>query len=189
MKLDALAVYAYCDKSHAEEREIWKTFLLLLLPLLLEIPKDTAKEYFERALLADVDEALAAAKKTNSVAQVVRLISAQFANALNLSAEFGLAAFLEFFPPTKVVSLKLAKVPPGEREMISEWLQRFTGVQDDENFLHLVSEWKRQLEKAVVEEENTGDANIDEAAARTKGKQKTLMQKSKKSQGTRIKAS
>jgi hypothetical protein len=168
MNVDSLTLYAYADKSQSRERELWKRFLKLLLPVLLEADADEVAEVFDEAVVDSVDAIMEPLSgKTASLqtaGELVRVISGTLALALGLPAEFGLSAFLESNPPTRIHAARASAVRVTDQELITRWLGRFSRIQSDDDFLEMAADWKDRLrsllrgEKLLAAEEGAQDA-------------------------------
>jgi hypothetical protein len=159
MKVDSLTLYAYADKSQLRERELWKRFLRLLLPVLLEVDSDEIAEIFDDATLDSAELVVESAMNLNGAPQLVRVISGTLALALGLPAEFGLAAFLESNLPTRIHAPRTKLLRLTDQELISRWLGRFTRIQSDDDFLRVASDWKERLHAL-----QRGDSKSEEPA-------------------------
>lgn len=159
MHVDSLTLYAYADKSQSRERELWKRFLKLLLPVLLEADADEVAEAFDDALVDSVEaivEPLSGKVQTLQTAgELVRVISGTLALTLGLPAEFGLAAFLESNPPTRIHAARAAALRITDEELITRWLGRFSRIQNDDDFLEMAADWKERLHGFLRGEERS----------------------------------
>ena len=160
MNVDALTLFAYADKSQQRERELWKRFLLLLLPILLEADGDELAEVFDEAACDDVETALAHAADLSTPAALVRVISGALALSLGLAAEFGIASFVESNPPTRIYAQNSRALRLTDDELMGRWLGRFTRIQDDDEFLGMAADWKERMH-ALLKGEARED--VDEA--------------------------
>lgn len=145
MIVDSLSLYAYADKSQQREREVWRRFLLLLLPVLLEADADELTDIFDDALVDDPDVLVSSSNLLRSAPSLVHIMSATLALALGLPAEFGLAAFLESNPPTRVHAQPTRALRLTDEDLMSLWLTRFTRIQADDEFLGMAADWKERL--------------------------------------------
>jgi hypothetical protein len=146
MNVDSLTLYAYADKSQLHERELWRGFLLMLLPVLLEVDGSELAEAFDEATIDDAERLMETAGTLTNVGSLVRVISGTLALALGLPAEFGLAAFLESNPPTRIHAPRLKQLKLTDDELMSRWLLRFTRIRADDDFLEMAADWKDRLE-------------------------------------------
>ena len=153
MNVDSLTLYAYADKSQSRERELWKRFLKLLLPVLLEADAGEVAEVFDEAVVDSVDAILeplsGETASLQSAGELVRVISGTLALALGLPAEFGLSAFLESNLPTRIHAARASAVRVTDQELITRWLGRFSRIQSDDDFLEMAADWKDRLRSAL----------------------------------------
>lgn len=143
-QLDMLAVLAFSDDSHEEDREVWRTFLQLVLPILLEWEAKDIERAIEESVVRTTDELFEVA---NSVHATIRNISYNIAECVSLEPEWGLAAFLE---GTRVHTKAHKSIMPSERlsprDLLTNWIGKFSELQEDEDFAELVSQWKLKLD-------------------------------------------
>ena len=156
MNVDSLTLYAYADKSQARERELWKRFLQLLLPVLLEVDANEMAEIFDEAGVDSAEDIIETATSLSDAPRLVRVVSGALALALGLPAEFGLAAFLDSNPPTRIHAPRAKLLRLTDEELMTRWLARFTRIQDDDEFLQMAADWKVRIQ-AFARGENAQD--------------------------------
>jgi hypothetical protein len=195
MKVDSLTLYAYADKSQMHERELWKKFLLLLLPILLEAEVGEIEEIFDEAVLDSPEEVVASATSLHSAPELVRVISGTLALALGLPAEFGLSAFLEGNPPTRVLAPSAKALKVTDEELMSRWLGRFSSVQYDDDFLQMAADWKERLHallqgaanaEALALAQANENAEVRPSASQVDGKPKSTARNRRPRKGTPV---
>lgn len=142
-ELDLITLYAYCDKNHAESREVWRNFLSYLLPVIFQMDGDELGQLLDEAMTQDVEKVLKGAKR--SPADILREISGELAHALELDREFGLAAFVDGEFPTRVYPVKRKKIRDGNVEA-SKWIIQFSRIQKDPELEARLAEWKTKLD-------------------------------------------
>jgi hypothetical protein len=162
MPVDELALYAYSDSSQQWEREIWRKFLALLLPVLLEADSEEVAELFEGASAYDLEKLVAEFCDPGHSPSLVHRMSAEIAQSLGLPAEFGLAAFVEAHLPTRIHALRKNAVRITEQSLMSRWLGRFTQLQTDDEFLEKAAHWKQELQEALHGERPVLDSEENE---------------------------
>ena len=145
MNLDLLTLYAYSDRVHAKDRELWRGFLSFLLPVLLEIESAEIDRLVEAALSRSAEDVLAQLSEPSTPQSVLRVISAQLAQTLDLPAEMGIACFLEINVPTRAHLVKPSSLKIKDETVVARWLNRFTKAQHHEEFAEMVALWKEQL--------------------------------------------
>ncbi|MEY2988897.1 MAG: hypothetical protein RJB13_2418 [Pseudomonadota bacterium] len=147
MRVDLLTLYAYSDKSHSHQRELWRGFLALVFPILLEFDAGEFERLIENAQCRSVDSLLRATESPESLTEFLWTASGQFAESLGFEAELGLSAFLDVELPSRIHSLQsLQSSGDKSNSLISEWLQAFRGVQQRPEFVEIATEWKRVFE-------------------------------------------
>lgn len=154
MPFDLLLLYAFADKSHARDRELWREFVSFLLETLLEIDASEAEKLVDGAVAKspeELTENLPAGLPT--LPQLVRHISGALCQSLHLPVEMGLASFVEFNPPTRVHSVGRSKRPASDEAVLSTWLSSFQKARKEQEFLEMTSSWKRLFEQCVTHEE------------------------------------
>ena len=156
MNVDSLTLYAYADKSQARERELWKRFLHLLLPVLLEVDADEMSEIFDDAAVDSAEVIIETATSLSDAPKLVRVVSGALALSLGLPAEFGFAAFLDSNPPTRIHAPRAKLLRLTDEELMTRWLARFTRIQDDDEFLQMAADWKVRIQ-AFARGENAQD--------------------------------
>jgi|GEM_PF-4102438 len=162
MNVDALTLLAYADKSQQRERELWKRFLGLLLPILLEVDADEIKELFDEAACDDIETVLATVENARTAPELARVISATLGLALGLPAEFGLSAFVECNPPTRIHAQRTKALRLTDQDLMGRWLGRFTRIQADDDFLRMAADWKERLHALLKGESFGEDAAVGE---------------------------
>lgn len=149
-QLDLMTLYAYADRSHAGERESWREFLSYLVPVLFQMDGAEIAQLLDEAMTDSTDE-LSSNFESSSPKDIMREISGEIAEALNLQREFGLAAFLEGeHHPSRVYPLKKKKSKK-ENEETSRWMMDFSRIQTDPDFEGRLAELKNRLEIALHE--------------------------------------
>lgn len=144
MRVDLLTLYAYSDKIHSQQRELWRGFLALVFPVLLELDANEFERLIENAQCRSVDSLLRATESPESLTEFLWTASGQFAESLGFEAELGLSAFLDVELPTRIHSIHSVQGVSNKGDaVIAEWLQAFRSVQQRPEFLEIATEWKR----------------------------------------------
>lgn len=147
MRVDLLTLYAYSDKTHTHQRELWRGFLALVFPVLLEFDAGEFERLVENAHCRSVEALLRATDSPESVSEFLWTASGQFAESLGFEAELGLSAFLDVDLPTRIHSIQTFQNSVNKNDsLISEWLQAFRKIQQSPEFLEITAEWKRVFE-------------------------------------------
>jgi hypothetical protein len=89
------------------------------------------------------------------------LFSGEISHDLGLTREFGIAAFVEPAQSTKVHQLASQTMrndskskSRAQAKLIGKWLERFSKIQHDDDFLKNVLQWKEWIEPYIHEEEH-----------------------------------
>lgn len=144
MRVDLLTLYAYSDKTHAHQRELWRGFLALIFPVLLEFDASEFERLIETAHCRSVDRMINATESPENISEFLWTASGQFAESLGFEAELGLSAFLDVELPTRIHAIqKTGGVQDKDDALIGEWLQAFRKVQQSPEFLEITTEWKQ----------------------------------------------
>lgn len=161
MRVDLLTLYAFSDKTHAKQRELWRGFLALVMPILLECEASEFERILESAQCRSVESMLEQVDAPETPAQLVWSISGTFAELLCFEAEFGLAAFLDVNLPTRVHSVGGGVASTRDDAVVTHWLKSFRDIQQRPEFLEITSEWKRAFD-ALMEDEGSEDDESEE---------------------------
>ncbi len=153
MRVDMLTLYAFSDKAHAKQRELWRGFLSLVLPVLVELDPSEFERLLENSQCRSVEQMLKAVDEPEDLSQLIWSISGQFAEILGFDAELGLAAFLDVSLPTRVHSIGFTQSANKENAVVTGWLRAFREVQQRPEFLEITQEWKRAFEILLEDEE------------------------------------
>ena len=170
MNLDLLALYAYSDRVHTKDRELWRGFLAFLLPVLLEIESGVIEHWIDSAQSRSPEDVLAKFGDTASAENVLRMISAELAQVLDLPAELGVAAFLEVNVPTRAHLVKPSSLKIKDETMVARWLNKFTKAQHHEEFAEQAARWKELTaqfydgEDVIEREESESDSEVQPVA-------------------------
>jgi hypothetical protein len=178
MRVDLLTLYAYSDKTHTQQRELWRGFLALVFPILLEFDASEFERLIEHAQCRSVDSLLRATESPESLTEFLWTASGQFAESLGFEPELGLSAFLEVELPTRIHSIQPLHGLGGKSDsVIAQWLQAFRSVQQRPEFLEIAAEWKRvfdllsdgvaDLEDELLEFAHEPDQQAQESEAQT----------------------
>ncbi len=147
MRVDLLTLYAFSDKTHAKQRELWRGFLALVMPILLECDASEFERILESAQCKSVETMLNAIENPQSAEQLVWSISATFSEALGFESELGLSAFLDVELPTKVHSVGGGSHASSKDDaIVTHWLKSFRAIQQRPEFLEITTEWKKSFE-------------------------------------------
>lgn len=147
MRVDLLTLYAFSDKVHAKQRELWRGFLALVMPVLLECEAAEFERVLESAQCRSVDTLLQALDAPENASQLVWSMSGTFAELLGFEAEMGLSAFLDVNLPTRVHSIGTgSSAAMSDEVVISNWLKAFRDIQQRPEFLEITGEWKRSFD-------------------------------------------
>ena len=152
--LDKIGVYAFADKSHARDRELWRGFLCYALPTLFGKTMDDIEVMIAKAIVHQLEE-LTEKKPNENEDYYLRVISMKLAKEIGVSPEFGLSAFFEGDLPTKTFAVKLTS-PKYKRKskkknfnhedaMIGTWLSHLAQIQSDARFMQKAEEWRGYL--------------------------------------------
>lgn len=169
MRVDLLTLYAFSDKVHAKQRELWRGFLALVLPLLLEYDASEFERLLESAQCRSIEELRASLDTPQNPSQLIWFISGSFAEVLGFEPELGLAAFLDVELPTRMHAAGRRSSAAKDETMISHWLKAFRVMQQRPEFLEMTSEWKQAFDLILETEEDEAGrvteaerSNIDE---------------------------
>jgi hypothetical protein len=159
-EIDMLALYAYSDSSESKGRATWRGFLSFIISNVLSVESDTADEFISASILSAPEQLVDA--QTSSTVQAIHMVSADLAASLGMMQEFGLAALLEFTPPTKATSMGRAKEHFTEDELIALWLKAYENRVADPAFQALMESWKEMLEMSLAKEMTVEDNEVPE---------------------------
>lgn len=177
MRVDLLTLYALSDKAHAKQRELWRGFLALVMPILLEYEASEFERMLESAQCRSVETMLSAVDAPADVGQLVWSVSGTFAELLGFEAELGLAAFLDVNLPTRIHAVGGGLSAGKDEAIISHWLKAFREIQQRPEFLEITAEWKRAfdalLEHDTEEDESEDSEESDESSDETAGSSKS----------------
>lgn len=162
MRVDLLTLYAFSDKTHAKQRELWKGFLLLVMPVLLECEGLEIERVLESAQCRSVETMISVLDAPTSVEQLMWSISGTFAELLGLEPELGLSAFLDVTLPTRVHSTGGGLRGTRDAVLVSQWLKAFRDVQQRPEFLEITTEWKRAFDVLMEEDGEDGEESGEE---------------------------
>ena len=146
MRVDLLTLYAFSDKAHAKQRELWRGFLALIMPVLLECDASAFERMLENAQCRSLEQMLAAIDAPKSSSELIWSVSGQFSEILGFESEFGLSAFLDVSLPTRVHSIGQVQSQSRENATVALWLKSFRELQQRAEFLEITNEWKRAFE-------------------------------------------
>jgi hypothetical protein len=167
MRVDLLTLYAFSDKAHAKQRELWRGFLALVLPVLIELDPSEFERLLENAQCRSMEQMLKAVDEPEDLSQLVWSISGQFSEILGFEAELGLAAFLDVSLPTRVHSIGLSQASSKDNALVTGWLKAFREIQQRPEFLEITQEWKRAFDILLEDEdllvENEGEGELVDA--------------------------
>ena len=162
VRVDLLTLYAFSDKTHAKQRELWKGFLLLVMPVLLEAEGLEIERVLESAQCRSIETMISAVDAPTSVEQLMWSISGTFAELLGLEPELGLSAFLDVNLPTRVHSIGGGLQGTRDEVLVSQWLRAFRDVQQRPEFLEITTEWKRAFDVLMEDGDEEGEAGDEE---------------------------
>ncbi|MFZ9519959.1 MAG: hypothetical protein ACO3A4_05720 [Silvanigrellaceae bacterium] len=157
MRVDLLTLYAFSDKTHAKQRELWKGFLLLVMPVLLEAEGSEIERVLESAQCRSVESMISALEAPTNAGQLMWSISGTFAELLGLEPELGLSAFLDVTLPTRVHSIGGGLQGTRAEVVVTQWLRAFREVQQRPEFLEITTEWKRAFDVLMEEGDEEGE--------------------------------
>ena len=151
--LDPILLFAFSDKSHSKERQAWKKFLDVLLPVILELEPGLVGEILESAHVNTLEEILASQKRRNDTKSFARKISAELSSALSLSPEFGFSCFLDFSPHTRVHAQSAKETRRSEEKILASWFKMFAELQEEEDFTEMLHLWKDHMDMLLESEQ------------------------------------
>jgi len=162
---DIFFLYAYMDKAYARERELWKKFLIFLLPPLLDLTTVELSECIENAIVGSPEDAIHHVKQSSPFQkgkarfpfEIIREVSCVLAQEMGLSAEWGLASFVDCVPPTRLYKVSFAYPHSDEKTMVACWLENFSKIEQDSDFIRKLNFWKDELN----DQENPMDYDQD----------------------------
>lgn len=163
MRVDLLTLYALSDKAHAKQRELWRGFLALVMPILLEYEASEFERLLDSAHCRSVETMLAALDEPEDVSQLVWSVSGTFSELLGFEAELGLAAFLDVNLPTRIHAVGGGLSAVRDEVIISHWLKAFREVQQRPEFLEITSEWKRAFDVLLDHDRDEDESDADES--------------------------
>ncbi|MEY4064243.1 MAG: hypothetical protein RIR26_451 [Pseudomonadota bacterium] len=167
MRVDMLTLYAFSDKTHAKQRELWRGFLALVMPVLLECEAGEFERLLEAAQCRSIEELMSALELPQTPSELVWVISGQFSDALGFEAELGLSAFLDVNLPTRVHTVPRGHTANKEDAVVGLWLKAFRDVQQRPEFLEITQEWRRAFESLLEEEDEDAQETVSEAGIGT----------------------
>lgn len=163
-RFDLLSLYAYADKAHAKDRDLWRNFLVFLLPVLFEAESSEIGRCVDDAILRSPEECLKSfSSQPLARADIVRMASVGLADALGLPGEMGLAAFIECNPPTRAHAVRARGKLSSDEALVSRWLNRFSKVQEDHAFAGAAADWKKLFDSLEHASEDHSEFSSDEA--------------------------
>ncbi|NBO39125.1 hypothetical protein EBU99_11140 [bacterium] len=175
MRVDLLTLYAFSDKTHAKQRELWRGFMALVMPVLLECDPNDFERLLESASCRSVDELMESLEAPKSVSALIWSMSGNFSEILGFEPEMGLSAFLEVNLPTRVHAIAGVQSQISDETLISSWLKAFREIQQQPEFVEITSEWKKAFEvfledvdAVLSEESHSPEANDDSMSAHSK---------------------
>jgi hypothetical protein len=163
MRVDMLTLYAFTDKVHAQQRELWRGFLALVMPVLLEFDSSEFERLLESAHCRSIETMLKAVDEPHSVEQLIWSLSATFSELLGLEPELGLSAFLDVNLPTRAHSIRLGVSTSKDHAIVGRWLRSFRQIQQRPEFLEMTSEWKRAFDAFFEDGEIEDNAPEEES--------------------------
>lgn len=149
--LDIMTIYAYADKSYADLRDDWKDFLAYLLPTLYGIDAHELEDAMDEATVDSAEELCEPFPQSPTIGQIIREVSADVAELLQLGRELGLAAFHSGNIPAKVYAINSNATFKGDVQ--ARWLMKFANAQRDPDFESVYNIWKELLDAAFAPEE------------------------------------
>ena len=123
---DLVTLYAYADRSHTQERELWQSFLLFLMPMLLELGPKEAEYLLESAIVNSPEEALATPARPRNGREGVRLLSARLAQEIGAPVELAVAALMDFHPPTRTIGVLGVANRKKKDALLNQWILSFS---------------------------------------------------------------
>jgi hypothetical protein len=157
-EIDMLTLYAYSDVAEATGRATWRGFLSFVISNVLGVESETSDELVSASMLKSPEELIA--QHTSATVQAMHMVSAELASSLQMPLEYGLAALLDFSPPTKVTPIGRSKEQLTENELIALWLNAYQNRLQDAAFQSLVESWREMLEMALAEEMTAEDGEF-----------------------------
>lgn len=167
MRVDLLTLYAFSDKAHAKQRELWRGFLALIMPVLLECEASEFERLLEESHCRSVEQMISSLDAPKTSGELVWAVSAQFSEVLGFEAELGLSAFLDVALPTKVHSVGHTLSQTKENAVVAQWLKSFREIQQRPEFLEITNEWKRAFEVFLEDEDALLGEDEDSVSADT----------------------
>jgi hypothetical protein len=162
VRVDLLTLYAFSDKTHAKQRELWRGFLALVMPILLECDASDFERILESAQCKSVEDMLNAVENPKTAVQLVWSMSGTFAEALGFESELGLSAFLDVELPSRVHIFGNTGSKVKEDAIVTHWLRAFRAVQQRPEFLEITVEWKKSFD--LLAEVESHEAETDQAS-------------------------
>jgi hypothetical protein len=156
--LDPVLLFAFSDKSHSKDREAWRRFLELLLPVLLEIESSLISAVIDESSLDSLEDLQRSQHHTNETQSLLRSISSQLSSMLGLTSEFGMSCFLDDAPHTKVHAQSARSLRLSEDKILAGWLKRFKNRQSSSEASELFAQWKEKMEILLESEQMLEDA-------------------------------
>ena len=163
MRVDLLTLYAFSDKAHAKQRELWRGFLTLIMPVLLECEASEFERMLESAQCRSVEQMIQSIDEPKNVGELIWAVSAQFADVLGFEPELGLSAFLDVSLPTRVHAVGFSHAQNKDNSVVGLWLKAFRDIQQRPEFLEIINEWKRAFEVFLEDEEAVLDEEGSES--------------------------
>lgn len=164
MRVDLLTLYAFSDKAHAKQRELWRGFLTLIMPVLLECEASEFERMLESAQCRSVEQMIQSIDEPKTVGELIWAVSAQFADVLGFEPELGLSAFLDVSLPTRVHAVGFSHSQNKDNLVVGLWLKAFRDIQQRPEFVEIINEWKRAFEVFFEDEEAVLDEEVSESA-------------------------
>lgn len=140
---DLVTLYAHADESHRHESELWRGFLVFLLPLLLNISATEAEALVEDAIVDSPEEALKLSENPQTLNQAIRVLSVCLAAEMGQPPEIGLAAFLDFRPPTRMFAAPWTPNQKRDDVVVSQWMQEFSQIPPENSLEPIIDSIKQ----------------------------------------------
>lgn len=165
LDVDIVSLFAYADKGFERDRELWRGFLALVLPLLLEVDNKVLERTIDQAMVNTPEQCTLPISDETLPEAVVRWISAALAREIGAPPELGLAAFLDANLPTRTMMLNQSRVIHGESKLVRGWLGEFTRRREQDEFQERVVLWRQLLENAMIREEELEESSDHSVAS------------------------
>lgn len=162
MRVDLLTLYAFSDKAHAKQRELWRGFLALIMPVLLECDASEFERLLENAQCRSLEQLLSSIDAPKTAGELIWSVSGQFSEILGFEPELGLSAFLDVTLPTRVHAIGQTQSQSKENATVGLWLKSFRDLQQRPEFLEITQEWKRAFEVFFEDEDVLVEDDIEQ---------------------------